>query len=257
MNITNPAFNYEQLDDTLYSSVRRADPRIARYIHDALGDAKTVANVGAGAGSYEPEDRYVTAVEPSANMRAQRMAYGKAPAINAVAEALPLDDNSFDATMATVTIHHWLDLEKGLAEMKRVAKKRVVILTFDPYALTNFWNYEYFPQLIEIERARYPEISRIIAVLEGKCDVVKVPVPNDCTDGFQDAFFGRPEAFLKKQVRQAQSAWGFLPPQLEAQYVERLANDLASGEWDKKYGYLRKEPLFYSSLRLIVAEQNI
>jgi len=256
MHIPNPAFNYEQLDDTVYASVRRTDPRIARYIQDALADAGTILNVGAGTGSYEPEDRYVAAVEPSANMRAQRIVDGKVPAINARAEALPFDDNSFDATMATVTIHHWQELAKGLAEMKRVARNTVVILTFDPDMLTGFWNYEYFPKLVEIEQARYPKISTVVAFLGGICDIVKVPVPNDCTDGFQDAFFGRPEAFLRKEVRQSQSAWGFLPPELEAQYVHRLATDLASGAWDAKYAYLRNEPLFHSSLRLIISKKH-
>lgn len=253
MIINNPAFNYEQLNDTVYSSVRRADPRIAQLITEALGDADTVLNVGAGTGSYEPSDRYVIAVEPSANMRLQRLMNDKSPAVNATAESLPFDNKSFDAAMATVTIHHWQNLEQGLSEMKRVAAKRVIVLTFDPNALRDFWNYTYFPKLIEVEEQRYPQIERIVAALGGNCEIRKIPVPNDCTDGFQDAFFGKPEAFLKKEVRQAQSAWGFLSPGLEEQYVQHLSYDLASGAWDAKYGYMRHEPFFNSSLRLIIA----
>jgi len=255
MHIANPAFNYEQPGNHTYASVRRADPRIALYIHNALGDAATVLNVGAGAGSYEPDDRYVVAVEPSASMRAQRVAHGKTPAVNAAAELLPFDDNSFDAVMATVTIHHWQNLELGLSEMKRVARKQVVILTFDPHKLTGFWNAEYFPLLIAVEQARYPSISRITAALDGSCKVQQVAVPFDCTDGFQDAFLGRPEAFLKEEVRRSQSAWGFLPQGVEAQYVQRLAADLADGTWDSRHGHMRSEREFPTALTLVVANK--
>ena len=252
MKIENPAFDYEH-GGQKYSGQRKTDPRIAEYVHRALGNAKTVLNVGAGAGSYEPEDRYVIALEPSASMRSQRMNNGRTPAVIGFADTIPFDDNAFDASMALVTVHHWPDLDKGLKEMRRVTKDAVVIMTFDPDALNEFWNVHYFPELIEVERQRYPSVDSLIKSLGGNCEVQKIPVPFDCTDGFQEAYYGRPEAFLEKDVRMSQSAWGFLPAGLEEQYVQALANDLASGEWDRKYGHYRKEPDFTCALRLIIS----
>lgn len=250
--IENPAFNYDKLGQK-YSGYRRTDPRIAEYILDALTGAKTVLNVGAGGGSYEPEDRYVVAVEPSIMMRSQRLENNKVPAINAKADNLPFDDNSFDASMAMITIHHWPDINKGLKELRRVTKEQVVIMTFDPDALDNFWNATYFPELIAVEKARYSSIDFIQKSLGGNCTVVPIPVPLDCPDGFQEAFYGRPEAFLQKEVRQSQSAWGFLEEGLEELLVKRLADDLETGEWDRKYGAYRTEPTFTCALRLVVA----
>lgn len=214
MKIPNPAFNYDTHGQK-YSGQRKTDPRIAAYVHNALADSETVINIGAGSGSYEPEDKYVIAVEPSITMRTQRIANGKIPAINAKADSLPFDDRSFDAAMAMVTVHHWPDIEKGISEIRRVTKKRFVIMTFDPDALDDFWNVNYFPQLIEIERARYPSITRLQKALSAKTEVIKIPIPLDCVDGFQETYYGRPEAFLEKEVRMAQSAWGFLPADLE------------------------------------------
>jgi SAM-dependent methyltransferase len=252
MKITNPAFDYEKQGQK-YSGYRQTDPRIAAYVNKALADAKTILNVGAGAGSYEPTDRYIVAVEPSAVMRAQRMKNGKVPAINAKADNLPFDDNSFDASMAMVTVHHWPDMDKGLKELRRVTRNQVVIMSFDPDELHNFWNVNYFPQLIEVEKARYPSIDFIKRSLGGNCEVVAIPIPLDCVDGFQEAFYGRPEAFLEKEVRLSQSAWGFLPAGLEEKYVKALAADLSSGEWDKKYGHYRSTPTFTCALRLIIS----
>ena len=181
-----------------YAARRRTDPRIAAYVHAALGDARTVLNVGAGAGSYEPEDRYVVAVEPSAAMRAQR----STPAVIGVAEALPFDDGAFDAAMATVTIHQWRDAARGVAELRRVAR-RVVILTFDPAAIPAWWLGEYVPEMLAGEAARYPALE----ALGG--EVTPVPIPLDCSDGFIEAFYGRPEALLDPEVRRSQSAWAF------------------------------------------------
>lgn len=251
MDIDNPAFNYDKYGQR-YSGFRRTDPRIASYVHEALGSATTVLNVGAGAGSYEPEDRYVVAVEPSHVMRSQRDAQ-KVPAIIGTAEALPFDDNSFDASMAMVTIHHWPDIKKGLRELRRVTRQQVVIMTFDPDALNNFWNAQYFPELIDVEKRRYPTISSVVEALGGTCEVRPIPVPLDCVDGFQEALYGRPEAFLERAVRQSQSAWGFLPEGVEDRLVQALADDLQSGEWDKKYGEFRTMPYFTCALRLIVA----
>ena len=252
MKIPNPAFNYDTHGQK-YSGQRKTDPRIAAYVHKALADSETVINIGAGSGSYEPEDKYVIAVEPSIIMRTQRIANGKIPAINAKADSLPFDDRSFDAALAMVTVHHWPDIEKGISEIRRVTKKRFVIMTFDPDALDDFWNVNYFPQLIEIERARYPSITRLQKALSAKTEVIKIPIPLDCVDGFQETYYGRPEAFLEKEVRMAQSAWGFLPADLEKKYLQNLSNDLQSGAWDKKFGHFRTQPNFTGALRLIVA----
>lgn len=253
MNISNPAFNYDKYGQT-YSSRRTTDPRIANYVFAALEGAKTIINVGAGAGSYEPEDKYVVSVEPSQVMRAQR-GTNKVPAINGTADSLPFDDNAFDAAMAMVTVHHWPDINKGLQELRRVAKQQVVVMTFDPDALDVFWNAKYFAELIEVEKARYPKISSITDALGGNCEVIPIPIPLDCTDGFQEAFYGRPEAFLEKEVRLSQSAWGFLPVGYEDILVKRLADALTSGKWDEEYGNHRTLPSFTGALRLVISKK--
>ena len=234
-----------------YAVRRRPDPRIAALIHAALGDARTVLNVGAGAGSYEPADRHVTAVEPAAAMRAQRPA-AAVPAIDATAESLPFDDNAFDAAMATVTVHQWADTAKGLAEMRRVTRGPVVVLTFDGDALDLLWLAGYVPELIAAERRRYPPISTIAAAIGRTAQVLPVPIPIDCTDGFTEAYYARPEMFLNPEVRAAQSAWGFVDDTAITRGIDRLRADLASGAWDDAYGSLRTRPEFTGSLRLIV-----
>ncbi len=251
--IHDPAFDYDAFGQQ-YSGYRQTDPRIAAYIFKELEGMETILNVGAGAGSYEPEDKYVTAVEPAAEMRKQRLLQNKVPAINATAASLPFDDDSFDASIALVTIHHWPDIEKGLKELKRVTKHKVIVMTFDPDCLDDFWNVDYFPELIAIEKQRYPKNEFIMNSLGGNCEVFSVPIPFDCIDGFQEAFYGRPEAFLQKEVRTNQSAWGFLPAGLEDILVKRLADDLNSGEWDRKYGAYRKMKSFTCALKLIVSK---
>jgi SAM-dependent methyltransferase len=253
MEINNPAFNYDKLGQE-YSGYRQTDPSIFSYILKALGKAKTILNVGAGAGSYEPSgDRYVIAAEPSVVMCSQRQLKNKVPAVIASADDLPFDDNAFDASTAFVTVHHWLDMNKGLKELRRVAKDQVVIMTFDPEALDDFWNAEYFPEVIAVEKKRYPAINLIKAALGGKCEVQKIPVPLDCIDGFQEAFYGRPEAFLNKQVRRSQSAWGFISPEVEEKYIKDFAEELSSGRWDRKYGHYRTQGSFTCALRLVIA----
>jgi SAM-dependent methyltransferase len=232
-----------------YATRRRTDPRIAALVHAALGDARTVLNVGAAAGSYEPADRYVVAVEPSASMRAQRAL----PAVDAVAEALPFDADAFDAAMAMITIHQWRDLAAGLRELRRVARGPVVILTFTDDTLSDFWINDYVPELVVREGRRMPPISDVAALLGGEVTIAPVPIPLDCVDGFIEAFYGRPEAFLDPAVRAAQSAWGTVDPAYVEAGMARLAGDLASGAWDAKYGALRTQPAYEGSLRLIVA----
>ena len=223
-----------------YSSHRRTDPRIAALVWESLGDAETVINVGAGAGSYEPEDRYVVAVEPSAAMRAQR----STPAVDATAEQLPFDDDSFDAAMAMVTIHQWSDVDRGLRELRRVSRGPVVILTFDGDAVPRFWLNEYAPDVLALEASRYPPLGHLGG------EVVEVPIPFDCVDGFAEAFYGRPEALLDPEVRRAQSAWGLAG----VDDVPALREALASGEWDARHGHLRTQPEYVGSLRLVVTE---
>ncbi|GAA4608825.1 hypothetical protein BJY16_007029 [Actinoplanes octamycinicus] len=243
-------FDYD-LHGSGYAVQRRADPRIAGMIQAALGDARTVVNVGAGAGSYEPADRYVTAVEPSAGMRAQRPRTA-VPAVDAWAEALPFDDDAFDAAMATITVHQWSDLGRGLSELRRVARGPVALLVFDPAAAGRFWLAEYCPELIATEQRRDPAISDLTGAIGASCDVVEVPIPIDCVDGFTEAFYARPERFLDARVRAAQSAWGFVDEAATARCLRSLRDDLDSGTWDARFGHLRTQPEWTGSLRLLV-----
>jgi SAM-dependent methyltransferase len=235
-----------------YGHHRRTDPRLAAWVHAALGDARTLVNVGAGAGSYEPTDRHVLAIEPSAAMRAQRPAH-LTPAVDAVAEKLPLDDQSFDAAMALVTVHQWPDLAKGLQELRRVTRGPIVVLTFDADALDRYWLADYAAEMLAVERRRFPPIATLVEMLGGACEVHTLPIPVDCVDGFSEAFYARPEAFLDPAIRRSQSAWSFVPDPVQARIVERLAADLASGEWDRRYGAWRRRPSFEGSLRGIVS----
>jgi SAM-dependent methyltransferase len=243
--------DYERHGRT-YSDHRRADPRIAARIHAALGDARTVLNVGAGTGSYEPADRWVLAVEPSATMRAQR-AVRAAPAIAARAESLPLDDGAVEAAMACVTIHHWDHPEAGLAELRRVARGPVVVLTFELDWLPA-WQLEFLHEGLVKERPRFPAIDDISAALGGRVRVERIPTPGDCTDGFFEAFWRRPEALLDPRVRSAQSMWPLLDPGVEQLIVDRLAAALESGAWDAEHGHLRDEESFDGALRLVISE---
>ncbi|WP_245973879.1 class I SAM-dependent methyltransferase [Bosea caraganae] len=213
---------------TGYTRYRQPDPHIASLIAKGLGDARTVLNVGAGAGSYEPLDRQVTAVEPSESMRAQRPAHLPV-ALDAVAERLPFADGSFDASMATFTVHQWSDLNVGLAEMRRVTRGPVLILSCDPLALDRFWLHAYAPEAIAVEAGRYPPIAAIAAALGGRTETLQVPIPLDCTDGFGEAYYGRPERLLDPGARQANSAWSFVDPAVGERFVAELTRDLDSG----------------------------
>ncbi len=253
MDVRRPAgdFDYET-GGTGYATQRRPDPRIAALVHAALGPAQTVVNVGAGAGSYEPTDRAVTAVEPSPAMRAQRPAQ-LGEAVDAVAEDLPFDDDSFDAAMAMVTIHQWPDPDAGLRELRRVARGPVVILAFDGAVLDQYWLAHYTPELIAAERRRSPSIDHVLAVLGGG-QAIPVPIPLDCVDGFTEAYYGRPERLLDPAVRSSQSSWGFITDAEEERAVGALRDDLASRAWDRRWGRLRTLPEYVGALRLLVAE---
>jgi SAM-dependent methyltransferase len=212
-----------------------------------------VLNVGAGAGSYEPTDRRVTAVEPAAEMRAQRPSH-LVPALDAVAEALPFEDNSFDAAMTTFSVHQWRDLGAGLRELRRVTRGPVVVLTCDPALLDRFWLADYAPEVIATEARRYPSIADIAAGLGGTVDRAGVPIPLDCTDGFNEAYYGRPEALLDPDARLACSAWSFVSDAAVARFARTLAADLADGTWDERHGALRTQPTFEGSLVLVTAQ---
>jgi hypothetical protein len=211
-----------------------------------------VLNVGAGAGSYEPEDRWVLAVEPSATMRAQRP-FGSAPAISGRAEALSFDDGAVDAAMACVTIHHWESAQTGLAELRRVSRGPVVVFTFELEALPA-WQLEFLREGVAKELPRFPAIDDVGAALGGQVRVERIPTPGDCVDGFFEAFWRRPEALLDPAVRGAQSVWALLDAGVEQRMVDRLAAALDSGRWDAEHGHLREQDSFNGALRLVISE---
>lgn len=237
-----------------YSSYRKPDPAIAALIHAALGDARRVLNVGAGAGSYEPGDRDVTAVEPSASMRALRPAH-LPPAVDAVAERLPFGDGAFDAGMAIFTVHQWRDLKAGLQEMRRVTRGAIVVLTCAPELVERFWMVDYAPDVLAVEARRYPPLARIADALGGETHVHRVRIPLHCTDGFSEAYYGRPERFLDQGARLANSAWSFVEEAKRDTYVAHLRQSLDDGAWDARHGHLRCQPWFEGSLHMIVSRR--
>jgi hypothetical protein len=239
---------YDRLGRT-YAATRREDPRIAASIHAALGDARRIVNVGAGAGAYEPRDREVVAVEPSAVMLAQRPP-GAASAVQARAEILPFADGEFDAAMAILTVHHWTDLEAGMAELQRVARS-VVILSWDQETSGRYWLVrDYLPQLAAYD-SRSPTTQRLVELLGG-ADVSVVPVPHDCADGFMAAWWRRPEAYLHPEVRAGISSLSLLEGRI-ALGLRRLARDLDSGRWHERYAHLLELDELDAGYRLIVS----
>lgn len=236
----------------VYRDYRVPDPQIAALVRDALDGARSVLNIGAGTGSYEPTDRQVTAVEPSATMR-ERRPIQLAAAIDACAEQLPFPDSSFDAAMGIFTVHQWADLARGLAEVRRVTRGSVVLLTCDPALLRSYWLHEYSPEVVEVEASRYPTVSALATGLGGTTTVTQVPIPLECTDGFNDAYYGRPELLLDEAARLACSAWSFVAPAAVARFEEHLAKDLAEGTWDAKYGHLRSQPHFRGAVVLVIS----
>ena len=241
---------YDSLGTT-YTETRREDLDLARQIHAAVGEGRTLLNVGAGAGAYEPRDRTVVAVEPSPVMIAQRPA-GAAPAVMAEAEQLPFADRSFDAAMALHTVHHWSDPAAGLRELRRVAR-RVVVLVGDASVMDALWlTAGYFPGLaFGGRRELRPEA--IALRLGGDVQILKLRVPAACTDGFTEAFIGRPEAYLDPRVRRNMSPFRLLPEDQVADGVARLRTDLASGAWDARHGELRRLAYLDVGLRLVVS----
>jgi SAM-dependent methyltransferase len=220
---------YDSIGGT-YTVTRSTEPRIAARIGAALGDARTVLNVGAGTGSYEPRDREVTAVEPSRLMRAQRPV-DAAPCVSASAEDLPFEDGSFDAAMAVSTIHHWPDPIAGLREMRRVAW-RVVVFTHETGSvewLERFWLIrDYLPEVAGLLTGR-PSLAEAADAIGARQE--PVPVPWDCADGFFEAYWRRPEAYLDEGVRAGMSVWTRVGPEVEQRVVRNLSADLDSGRW--------------------------
>jgi SAM-dependent methyltransferase len=231
--------------------VRREDARIAARIRAALGDARTVLNVGAGAGAYEPPELDVTAVEPSRVMRDQRPP-DAVPAIDAGAEALPFQDGSFDAAMAVLSDHHWSDHGRGLDELRRVARTRVVLFTWENRTALHSWVVrDYFPGFVRFTRPDYALEQTLERLGGGRIEVV--PVPHDCRDGFFHAYWRRPEAYLDPRVRAGISVFAALTPAEVEDGLRRLEADLESGEWRRRNaGLLGLEELDLG-YRLLVA----
>lgn len=232
-----------------YSKLRTPDPRIAGLINHALGDASTVLNVGAGGGSYEPVDRNVIAIEPSIEMIRQRPDHA-APVVQGTAEALPFAEDNFDAAMAILTVHHWSDQGQGLAEMRRVSRKRIVILTYDP-AFRDAWQMDYWPQLVSLDAGQMPPMEFYARSL-GKIEVTPVPVPHDCSDGFLYAYWRRPSAYLDARIRNGSSSFWRIEGVEDG--LKRLESDLESGKWDERYGALHDQETCDMGYRLVTAE---
>jgi SAM-dependent methyltransferase len=235
---------------TGYARARRADPRIGARIRAALEGARSVVDVGAGTGSYEPAGT-VLAVEPSRTMIDQRPA-GLAPAVMAVAEALPLADDSVDAALASLTVHHWSDLTAGIAELRRVARTPVVVLTFDPEVTRDYWLWDYLPPEAVAAARSEPPLDRLVALLPGAA-VEAVPIPHDCLDGFAAAYWRRPRAYLDPRVRAGTSVLARHPESILAPGLRRLAEDLESGAWHRRHRDLLDLDELDAGYRLVVA----
>jgi SAM-dependent methyltransferase len=235
-----------------YSKTRREDPRIAAEIHACLGRTGPVVNVGAGTGNYEPTDRPVIAVEPSLEMLRQRR--GRTPhVVRGVAEALPFSDAAFATAIAVLTVHHWADPHAGLRELRRVSTRQVVFF-FEPLHTHNFWALEYFPEAARVPSERNAPGEELLREVLRVREIRPVPVPHDCLDGFGAAFWARPDAYLDPEVQSGMSWLALLPESARTRGSEQLADDLASGAWDRRYGHLRQLALYDGGYRIAIAE---
>jgi SAM-dependent methyltransferase len=235
---------------TSYNTTRRADPRIGHLIWSALEGCRSVLNVGAGTGAYEPADRPVVAVEPSAAMRRSRPA-GSAPCVAGTAESLPFDDRSFDAAMAILTVHHWSDYRAGLRELRRVARHRVVVVHWDQAVMDRFWLAEYFPEAFAFDGRRGPPLREVRAALGPGVGVVPLPVPHDCQDGFGGAYWRRPGAYLDPAVRAGISMLAQTEHE-RGDGLERLRRDLSDGTWTARHHALLDQAELDCGYRLVV-----
>jgi SAM-dependent methyltransferase len=242
---------YEQIG-TNYAATRREEPTVCAAVHDALGAAETVLNVGAGTGSYEPADRTVVAVETSPT----KIRQPRPPAplvVRATADRLPFAASTFDAAMALLTVHHWPDPAAGLHEMARVSRRQVVFF-FEPLHTHRFWVLDYFPEGRNVPTERLaPGIDDLRAALDVR-EVRTLPVPLDCRDGFGAAYYGRPERYLDPAVQAGMSWLALQPADALREGTERLRADLASGAWDRRHGHLRTQPTYDGGYRLAIAD---
>lgn len=235
-----------------YARTRRADPRLAQRIHGALRDSRTIVNVGAGAGSYEPPDRYVIAIEPSDAMAGQRPP-DLCPAIRASAGDLPLRDQSVDAAMAILTLHHWdQEQEPGVRELRRVARGPIIILTYDPEISGRMWLMaEYLPEVAKLDHQIFPKVEMLASWLGGTNRVETVEIPNGTPDWTLGSFWAHPERILDPTARDATSGFARMPSAVVDRVTEALRRDLKNGAWDRRHGHLRDVPAFDAGLRLI------
>lgn len=243
----------QPLYDTIgvgYAAARRPDPRVGAQIHDALGDARTVLNIGAGTGNYEPTDRPVVAVEPAAEMLRQRA--NRRGVAQGVAEAIPLADNAVDCAMGTFTVHHWPDRDAGLRELARVSDRQV-LLVYDTACTNEFWLTQYFPDVVtapwEINAPTAHDIGQVLDVTE----VRTLWVPRDCTDGFTAAYWHRPEAYLDLDVQAGMSTLARLNDQARARGTAALADAIQSGQWQRDHGHLLQQDRFDIGYRLVIS----
>ena len=254
--VTTSAFRYDTIGQG-YSETRRADPTITERIHHALGTATTVANIGAGAGSYEPVDRHVIPIEPSDMMITQRPGE-LATAICATATALPLGDQSVDAAMSVLSLHHWDDCETGIRELRRVTRGPVVILTYDAEVSGNMWLMaEYLHETAALDRKIFPTPEQLGLWLGGRFSIEAVPIPRNCTDWMLGSFWAHPERVLDPAARAATSGFSRQSPHIIERVVSAVSRDLHSGVWDERHGHLRQLDSFDAGLRLVVGSAMV
>lgn len=242
---------YERIGRS-YAETRREDPRVAADIRACLGDGRTVVNVGAGTGNYEPPDRFVVAVEPSPTMVHQRQDRTRR-VVRGMAEALPFPEGTFDVAMAVLTIHHWTDCLAGLRELRRVARRQVVFF-FEPLHVHEFWALEYFPEALDLPSEQDAPGEAILRQALAVREIRPVLVPRDCVDGFGAAFWARPEAYLDPAVQAGMSWLALLPMDARQRGSERLAADLTSGAWEERFGHLRQSDSYDAGYRIAIAE---
>jgi SAM-dependent methyltransferase len=234
-----------------YKSYRKSDPRIAERIRFHLQGAQRILNVGAGMGSYEPENCEVVAIEPSPEMISKRI-NSKSTLIEGFAENLPFNDNHFDCSMAILTLHHWSDIVLGLKEMIRVTKDKIVLLTWIGYE-NNFWLVNYIPEIVKIDENLFPTLEKLHEIF-GDISVETIEIPYDCTDGFMCAYWRRPERYLDPNARKAISTFSRISELQEG--LNKLHDDIKSGEWSKKYNHLLEKESLDLGYRLIVKNLN-
>lgn len=249
-----PAMTTDPLYDrigTSYAATRRQDPRVAALIWDAIGPGRSLLNVGAGTGNYEPGDRDVVAIDPSQIMLAQRRGRSRF-VVQGTAEHLPFPPRCFDAGLAILTVHHWADPAAGLTELRRVSRRQVVLF-FEPLETHQFWGLEYFEEARELTFERNAPGEKLLRACLKVAEVRPALVPRDCSDGFGTAFWARPEAYLMPEVQAGMSWIACLPPAARERGTAKLAGDLASGEWDRRFGHLRSMDLYDGGYRIAIA----